>query len=76
MSLFWGSDAFFEFFYLLDSSDQVLDKKSPEVMEGLQLSALCGREKKQQKIAEKKEKVHKSHPLTMNISFRHLSYKF
>lgn len=34
-----------EDFYLLDSSDQVLDKKSSEVMEGLQLSALCGRGK-------------------------------
>lgn len=37
---------FFEGFYLLDSSDQVLHKKSSEVVEGLQLSALCGREKK------------------------------
>lgn len=42
----------FEGLYLLDSSDQVLDKQSSEVMEGLQLSALCGREKK----TEKKQK--------------------
>lgn len=39
----------FEGLYLLDSSDQVLDKQSSEVMEGLQLSALCGREKKKQR---------------------------
>ena len=32
---------FFKFFYLFESSGQVLDKKPPEVVECLQLSGLC-----------------------------------
>lgn len=41
--------------YLLDSRGQVLDEKSPEVMERLQLSALC--EARNTQLRQTKKKI-------------------